>query len=57
MIHSEECHVGRSVEEVGQADKGITGFHVEKEDTCQERHTLYISHIRSVAGVRSQDIV
>ena len=57
VVHSEEGQVGAAVEEVGETREGVARIHVEQEDGGQERHSLHVAHVRSVAGIRSEDVV
>ena len=57
VVHPEEGQVGAAVEEVGEAGEGIARLHVEQEDAGQEGHSLHVAHVRSIAGVRPEDIV
>lgn len=56
VVDSKEGQVGGTVEEVGQTDEGISCIHVEKENSCQEGHTLNIANVWTVAGIGSQHI-
>ena len=57
VVHSEESEVGGPVQEVSQTHESLCSLHVEQQHGCQEGHPLDVANVRSVAGVRSQDIV